>query len=103
MTRIAPSIFVEPEDVQRLNELVEQLPINARVRIIDHSGKAWVGIVTVTPTVQMFRDPSDDREGVNGVVNLEDPQQPGWHGNVWLGDIAAIEHLDSVTIGSTRA
>jgi hypothetical protein len=37
------------------------------------------------------------------VVKLEDPQQPGWSGLVWLGDIVSVEHLDSVTMGSTKA
>lgn len=103
MSRIAPCVLVEPKDVQRLHELVRQLPVNARVRITDHSGKAVEGIVTVTPTVQVFRDPSEDREGINGVVNLQHTQQPDRHGNVWLSDIASIEPLDSVTLGSTRA
>lgn len=102
MGRIAETIYTEPQDVARLDRLVEQLAINARVRLHTRDRGVIEGVVMVTPTVQMFRDANDD-EGINGVVKLEDPRQPGWSDLVWLGEIERVEHLDSVTMGATKA
>lgn len=102
MGRIAEKIFTTPADIHRLERLVDELAINARVRLHTVDRRAIEGVVMVTPTVQTFRDPNDD-EGINGVVKLEDPARPDWTEYVWLGDIASVEHLDSVTMGSTKA
>jgi uncharacterized protein DUF3247 len=102
MGRIAHRIFTKSEDIDRIRGFVRELAINARVRLHLLEGEPVEGIVMVTPTVQEFRNENDD-EGLNGVVKLEDPQQPGWSGLVWLGDIDRVEHLDSVTMDSTRA
>jgi hypothetical protein len=102
MGRTATKVFTEPADVARLEGWVVELAVNARVRVHRVDGPPVEGLVTVTPTVQLFKDPSE-REGLNGVVLLEDPQQPGWSGLVWLGDITRVEHLDSVRMGTSRA
>ncbi|MGE7136652.1 DUF3247 family protein [Luteibacter sp. NPDC031894] len=102
MGRIARTVFSEPADIQRMERWVEELAINARVRVHVKEGSPVEGVVMVTPTIQVFKD-ADDIEGINGTVKLEDPQQPGWSGLVWLGDIVRVEQLDSVTMGATRA
>jgi hypothetical protein len=102
MGRIARTVFKDPEDVARLERWVEELAINARVRVHVVEGEPVEGVVMVTPTIQVFKD-ADDVEGINGTVKLEDPQQPGWSGLVWLGDIVRVERLDSVTMGATKA
>ncbi|MDO1528802.1 DUF3247 family protein [Fulvimonas sp. R45] len=102
MGRQATRVYTSPEDIARLERCVERLAVNAWVRIALRDGDAVEGMVTVTPTVQMFYD-VDGNEGVNGVVTLEDVRRPDWRGDVWLGDIAAVEHLDSVVRGVSRA
>ncbi|NID03407.1 DUF3247 family protein [Luteibacter jiangsuensis] len=102
MGRMASKVFTDPEDVARLERWVEELATNARVRIHVAGDPPVEGVVMVTPTIQVFKD-ANDVEGINGTVKLEDPQQPGWSGVVWLGDIVRVEHLDSVTMGATKA
>jgi hypothetical protein len=102
MGRIARTVFTEPDDIQRIERIVDELAVNARVRLHVVVGEPVEGIVTVTPTIQVFKTP-DDQEGINGTVKLVDPRQPGWSGLVWLGDILRVEHLDSVTMGASKA
>lgn len=102
MGRIARTVFTEPADIAQMERWVDELAINARVRIHTVEGPPAEGVVAVTPTVQVFKN-ADDVEGINGTVKLEDAQRPGWSGVVWLGDIVRVEHLDSVTKGATRA
>jgi hypothetical protein len=102
MGRLADKVFTAPGDVERMHQWVRELPINGRVRVHLDNGEPVEGVVIVTPTVQVFNDASGT-EGINGTVKLEDPQQPGWSGLVWLGNIVRIEHLDSVAIGTTKA
>ncbi|HEY4292266.1 DUF3247 family protein [Luteibacter sp.] len=102
MGRIASTVYTNPAEVARLERWVEELAINARVRVHMAEGAPVEGIVMVTPTIQVFKNAADD-EGMNGVVKLEDPDKPGWNTLVWLGDIVRVEHLDSVTMGSSKA
>jgi hypothetical protein len=102
MGQIADRVFVLPEEIHRLEKWVEELAVNARVALHLRGEDTIQGIVAVTPTVQIFRDPKG-QEGVNGVVKLIDTRNPDWDALVWLGDIEGIEHLDSVTMGSSKA
>ncbi|NID14561.1 DUF3247 family protein [Luteibacter yeojuensis] len=102
MGRIAETVFTDPSDIARLERWVEELAVNARVRVHIAEGPPVEGVVMVTPTVQVFKTPSDG-EGINGVVNLEDPRRPGWSVSVWLGDILDVEHMDSVVMGTSKA
>jgi len=102
MGRIAGKVYTEAADLARLERRVTELPVNARVRVHTRDRGAIEGVVTVTPTVQAFRDAADN-EGTNGVVKLEDPGRPGWTEVVWLDEITRVDHLDSVTKGSSRA
>lgn len=102
MGRRAERVFIDPADIAVLEKWVEELAVNASVRIIKHDGEVLEGMVSVTPTVQMFLGPGDV-EGMNGVVRLIDIHRPDWDGWVWLGDIRDVEHLDSVRVGVSRA
>ena len=102
MGRRAERVYTHPGDIALLEKWVTELAMNAAVRIIKHDGQAVEGRVSVTPTVQVFLDPND-QEGMNGVVRLVDQHKPDWDGLVWLGDIRAVEHLDSVRMGTSRA
>jgi hypothetical protein len=102
MGQIADHVYVSAEDIQRLEKWVEELAVNARVSIQLKDHGTVEGIVAVTPTVQIFRDP-EGQEGVNGVVKLIDTANPDRDALVWLGDIEQVKHLDSVTMGASKA
>jgi len=102
MGRLAERVYTSPNDIAQLEKWVDELAVNAAVRIVKHDGGTVEGVVSVTPTVQLFLDP-DDQEGMNGVVRLIDRNRPDWDGLVWLGDIRDIQHLDSVRMGSSKA
>ena len=102
MGRRAERVFTDPADIALLEKWVDELAVNASVRIAKHDGEVVEGMVTVTPTVQVFLGPGD-QEGMNGVVRLIDVNRPDWDGLVWLGDIRDIQHLDSVRMGTSRA
>jgi hypothetical protein len=102
MGRSAECVYTSPGDIAQLEKWVDELAVNAAVRIVKHNGEAVEGVVSVTPTVQVFLGPND-QEGMNGVVRLIDPARPQWDGLVWLGDIRDIQHLDSVRMGSSKA
>jgi hypothetical protein len=102
MGQIAERVYTTAEDVQHLEDLVDELAVNARVSLRLFDGRVVEGIVTVTSNVQVFRDPQG-QEGMNGVVKLIDPKRPDWSELVWLGDIDQLQHLDSVSKGSSKA
>ena len=94
MGRMAPEILIETAAIAQLEQLILQLPSQARVRITTHAGSVISGTVTERPTMQLFKDASG-AEGVNSVLRLDDPQAPPWTTYLWLSDIGAIEHLDT--------
>lgn len=102
MGRRAERVYTDANDIAVLEKWIDELAVNAAVRIVKHDGEVVQGVVSVTPTVQVFLGP-DDQEGMNGVVKLVDNQRPDWDGLVWLGDIRDIQHLDSVRVGTSRA
>lgn len=102
MGQVADRVYVHPEDIQRLEQWVGELAVNARVSIQLQDHGTVEGIVAVTPNVQIFRDP-DGQEGLNGVVKLIHTHDSDWSALVWLGDIEQVKHLDSVTMGSSKA
>lgn len=102
MGQLADRVFTSAGDVQHLEDLVDELAVNARVALHLAEGRIAEGVVAVTPNVQVFRDPLG-QEGINGVVKLIDPKRPDWSELVWLGDIERLIHLDSVSKGSSKA
>ena len=102
MGQLADRVYSSAEDASRLQCLVGELAVNARVSLELGGGRTTEGVVAVTPTVQVFRDPQG-QEGINGVVKLIDPARPHWSEQVWLGDIERLVHLDSVSKGSSKA
>lgn len=71
-----------------------QLPANGHVVLLLRDGSSCDGVVTVRPSVQVFRD-RDEREGINAEVQLERPDAPAWRQRIWLDQIVRVEHLDS--------
>lgn len=95
MGQSAPSVLVHEDAIDRLEALVHQLPANGHVVLLLSDGSSCDGVVSVRPSVQVFRDP-DGREGLNAEVQLERPDVPTWQQRVWLDRIMRVEHVDSI-------
>ena len=98
MGRQAECVFTGEEDILKLESLVHQLPANSHVVMLLRDGSSCDGVVSVRPSVQVFRD-HDDREGINATVKLERPDVPGWSQRIWLDQVVRVEHLDSGMAG----
>ena len=92
MSRIAGRVYSNAADLARFEAIALQLPQDARVAVALDDGSVVRGIVTATPTLQMFFDPQGE-EGLNGVVRIEGvPAGSGDH-YLWLDRIDAVEPL----------
>jgi hypothetical protein len=94
MGRKAECVLTDEGGIRELEMLVHQLPANGHVVLLLRDGSSCEGVVTVRPSLQVFRD-HDDREGINAEVQLERPDVPTWHQRIWLDQIVQVEHLDS--------
>jgi len=94
MGRAAKRVYTDRTSIRQLESLVEELPANGHVVLLLKDGSSCDGVVVTRPNVQLFRD-ADEREGINAVVRLERPDVPAWSQDVWLDQIARVEHLDS--------
>ena len=89
MSRVADRVYSDAVDIARLEAVALQLQQDMRVAVALEDGRQLQGIVTATPTVQMFFDPQG-REGLNGVVRIEGlPGSDGDH-TLWLDRIRAV-------------
>ncbi|MDB6164799.1 MAG: hypothetical protein JWL98_2231 [Xanthomonadaceae bacterium] len=96
MSRVAPRVYTQPADIDRLETFATQLPESLRARIVLNDGTSLEGIVEATPGMQVFFDPSG-REGINALLRLDvisqdDPAHPGIH-TIWLDEIADVIRL----------
>ena len=92
MSRIAGRVYSAAADLARFEAFALQLPQDARVMVALDDGSVVQGIVSATPTLQMFFDPQDN-EGLNGVVRIEGfPTGSGDH-YVWLDRIRSVTPL----------
>jgi hypothetical protein len=80
----------EPADAARIEDLVMQLPSQARVRITMRNGDVFTGTVTERPATQLIRSGVAD-ESINAMVRLDDPTAPPWNVYLWLSDIERVE------------
>ena len=92
MSRVADRVYVDAADIARLEATALQLPQDGRVALVLDDGTRLQGIVTATPTVQMFFDPTG-REGLNGVVRIEGLAAGQDDRSLWLDRIDAVTHL----------
>ncbi|MGB3462713.1 DUF3247 family protein [Rhodanobacter lindaniclasticus] len=98
MGRNTPCVFVAEDAIERIEALVHQLPANRHVVLLLSDGSSCDGVVSVRPSVQVFRDPQG-REGINAEVQLQRPDVPAWHQRVWLDRIRRVESVDSIMPG----
>lgn len=95
MSRVADRVCTSDEDIARLEELVTLLPDEARVELVLEDGTSITGAVAVRPTVQTFLDPGG-REGINGLLRIDDAADPARLHWVWLDRIREVHRLDPV-------
>lgn len=95
LARQAEHVYTDPASIRQLELLVEDLPGNGHVVLWLKDGSRCDGVVTVRPSIQVFRD-GNECEGINATVQLERPDAPKWHRHVWLDQILRVEHGDSI-------
>ncbi|MBQ4855495.1 DUF3247 family protein [Rhodanobacter sp. B2A1Ga4] len=95
MGRAAERVYTDPASIRQLESLVRELPANGHVVLLLKDGSSCDGVVVTRPNVQLFRD-ADEHEGINATVKLERPDVPAWSRQVWLDQIARVEHVDSI-------
>ncbi|MEO5830373.1 MAG: DUF3247 family protein [Rhodanobacter sp.] len=93
MGRHAARIYSDHTRIQQLDSQVAELPANGHVILQLKDGGSCDGVVITRPGRQVLRD-DDEREGVNGVVQLERPDVHGWCRTIWLDEILRVEHID---------
>ena len=99
MGRSAKHVYSDPAAVHALEALASELPANGHVRLMLKDGGTCEGVVAERATVQVYYDPTEQHQGINGELRLERPDEPHWHRWMWLDEIASVEHLDS-TLGN---
>ena len=95
MGRQAEHVYTDPASIRQLESLIDELPANGHVVLLLKDGSRCDGVISTRPNVQVFRD-ADEREGINGTVQLQRPDAPDWSRHIWLDQIVRVEHLDSI-------
>lgn len=94
MSKYVERIHTDRAEIARLESLVTQLPSEARVVLTLDDGSELRGTVPVQPTIQTFRDASE-QEGANALLRLDDLQDPARQHHVWLDRIVKVTRLGS--------
>ena len=93
MSRVAPRVHVEAAEVAALEAIAVQLPQDQRVEVGLDDGHVVRGMVSATPTIQVFFDPRGN-EGLNAVVQIEDTDGPHLF---WLDRVVTVTRLPNPT------
>lgn len=91
----APRIQTEQARIRAMEALLPSLREGARVEVVQTDGTRVRGVVAIQPTLQMFRD-HDGNEGCNGILRIDELEQPQIQHRVWLDAIAAVHSLPPV-------
>lgn len=94
MTQYAPRVQTEQARIEAMEALLPLLREGARVEVVQTDGSRVLGVVPVQPTLQMFRD-ADEHEGSNGLLRLDDLDEPAIQHHVWLDEIEEVRVLPS--------
>jgi hypothetical protein len=89
MTQYVERVHTDRAQIAALEALVAELPSEANVALTLDDGSELRGTVSVQPTIQTFRDASQ-QEGVNSLLRLDDLQDPARQHHVWLDQIGWI-------------
>ncbi len=94
MSKYTERVHTDRSQIERLEALVTQLPSEARVVLVLDDGSELRGTVPVQPTIQTFRDASE-QEGVNSLLRLDDLDDPARQHHLWLDQIRKVTLLGS--------
>lgn len=92
MSRVAPHVHTDAAQIARLETIAQRLSQDSRVAITCKDGRVVHGIVSATPSMQVFFDPQG-REGLNAVVQIEVGVGGGDVQSVWLDHIREVATL----------
>lgn len=94
MSKYAERIHTDRDEIARLESLVTQLQSEARVALTLDDGRELRGTVSVQPTLQTFRNASE-QEGNNALLRLDDLKDPTQQHHVWLDQVRSVMQLGS--------
>jgi hypothetical protein len=94
MTQLADRVYTDPEQIQRLSRLIEQLPDAGLIDIVLIDGSRRNAVVTTRPSLQTFLD-ANGNEGINAVVRLDDPKTETDSVYLWLDEVLEIHPIQS--------
>lgn len=92
MARYAKHVYTGQSQIAALEAWIVQLPDEARVQVTLDDGRRLLGTVAVRPTLQAFLD-EDEREGMNGLLRLDDLDTPVQQHLIWLDTIREVRPL----------
>ncbi|MGA9334152.1 MAG: DUF3247 family protein [Rudaea sp.] len=92
MGRTARNVYVEAEDIWRIQGLVVALPSQVRVRVTMRDDDIHAGTVAERPTAQVFEDASC-ASGMNALLRLDDGACARGGTYLWLSEIQRVERL----------
>jgi hypothetical protein len=87
-------VLTDASAVALLEASIAALPDEAKVQLTLDDGSVLRGIVTVRPSVQVFRM-ADGSQGVNAGLRLDDLESPGHTHYLWLDRVRDIFPLGS--------
>ena len=102
MPKYAKRVYTDQAQIATLESWVAQLDGEERIQVTLDDGSHLLGIVSVRPTVQTFRDEAEN-EGINGLLRLDDLEDPSRAHWIWLDTIREIRPLGPGDIGNAPA
>jgi len=94
MIEVPQHVYTKQEDIDRLEARIVELPDEAIVRVQLLSGQQVEGVVSVRPSMQVFRN-EEGVEGFNAVVRIDDKNDPGRAYYLWMDQISEVLRLGS--------
>lgn len=104
--KVAPHVYTQASDLQRLRGYVADLDNGAHVELELADGERVAGIVAARPQLLTFLDAAGV-EGTNGSVRIEmpalnSPEATAGPWDIWLDRIVRIRRLAPVGAGGAR-
>lgn len=85
-------VYTDQARIAALEAWIVQLPDEVRVQVTLDDGSRQLGTVAVRPTIQVFRD-GDGQQGMNGLLRLDDLDNPVQQHLIWLDQIREVRPL----------
>jgi hypothetical protein len=94
MKEVPQLVYTKQEDLERLEARIGELPDEAVVRLQLLDGQHVEGVVSVRPSMQVFRN-AEGVEGFNAVVRIDDLHNPERAYYLWMDQISEVLRLGS--------